>query len=88
MMASATGVVIDADSNDDPGLIVQQLGEDRGKGLVAVKSFSKRQTLFREKVRGVKKICKLEMTFSGVKTQSIFVATCLITIFLECIFWL
>ena len=49
-MATASGVVVDADSRDDPGVIVQQFGEERGQGLVAVKSFSKAQTIFREKV--------------------------------------
>ena len=50
-MASVAGVATDADSNDDPGIIVQQLGEERGQGLVAVKSFIKGQTILREKVR-------------------------------------
>ena len=50
-MASAVGVATDADSNDDPGFIVQQFGEERGQGLVAVKSFIKGQTILREKVR-------------------------------------
>ena len=49
-MATACGVAVDADSRDDPGVIVQQFGEERGQGLVAVKNFSKAQTIFREKV--------------------------------------
>ena len=50
-MATASGVILDADSSDDPGVIVQQFGEERGNGLVAVKSYSKGQTIIREKVK-------------------------------------
>ena len=51
-MASACPAT-DADSENDPGVIVQHLGEERGQGLVAVKSFAKGQTIFREKVKHV-----------------------------------
>ena len=49
-MAEGGGAILNADSNEDPGVIVQLLGEERGHGLMAVKSFVKGQTLFREKV--------------------------------------
>ena len=48
-MASACAAT-DSDSIDDPGVIVQQLGEERGQGLVAIKSYAKGETVFREKV--------------------------------------
>ena len=49
-MATLSGAVIAVDSSDDPGVIVQQLGEERGHGLVAAKTFIKGQTILREKV--------------------------------------
>lgn len=48
-MATVSGAVIAADSSDDPGIIVQHFGEERGHGLVAVKTFVKGQTILREK---------------------------------------
>ena len=50
-MAAAIGIVIDADSSDDPGVFVQQINEQRGYGLIAAKSFVKGQTILREKVK-------------------------------------
>ena len=50
-MAAAIGIVIDADSSDDPGVFVQQINEQSGYGLIAAKSFVKGQTILREKVK-------------------------------------
>ena len=49
-MAEVAGTVLNADSSEDPGIIVQHLGEERGHGLVAAKPFVKGQTILREKV--------------------------------------
>ena len=49
-MAEVAGSVLNADSSEDPGVIVQHLGEERGHGLVAAKPFVKGQTILREKV--------------------------------------
>ena len=55
----ATGLVTDADSNDDPCIVVQQLGEERGQGIIAIRSFAKGQTIFREKVQNTMRIFKI-----------------------------
>ena len=49
-MAEVAGTVLNADSREDPGVIVQHLGEERGHGLIAAKPFVKGQTIIREKV--------------------------------------
>ena len=49
-MAEVAGTILNADSSEDPGVIVQHLGEERGHGLIAAKSFIKGQTILREKV--------------------------------------
>lgn len=49
-MAEVAGTILNADSSEDPGVIVQHLGEERGHGLVAAKPFVKGQTILREKV--------------------------------------
>ena len=49
-MAEVAGTVLNADSREDPGVIVQHLGEERGHGLIAAKTFVKGQTIIREKV--------------------------------------
>ena len=49
-MAEVAGTVLNADSREDPGVIVQHLGEERGRGLIAAKPFVKGQTIIREKV--------------------------------------
>ena len=64
-MATASGVVVDADSKNNPCVVVQQFGEERGQGLVAVKSFSKAQTIFREKVI-VYSYCRFRPPFSSI----------------------
>ena len=69
-MAEGGGAILNADSNEDPGVIVQLLGEERGHGLVAVKSFVKGQTLFREKVTLQAHMTELYTThfsFSGIQ---------------------
>ena len=49
-MAEVAGTVLNADSREDPGVIVQHLGEERGHGLIAANPFVKGQTIIREKV--------------------------------------
>ena len=53
-MAEVAGTVLNADSREDPGVIVQHLGEERGHGLIAAKPFVKGQTIIREKVNIMK----------------------------------
>ena len=95
-MAEVAGTVLNADSREDPGVIVQHLGEERGHGLIAAKPFVKGQTIIREKVINnsihLMKITILNLLISTLSFKyhqnnnfSIYklTANCIFTIFME-----